>query len=276
MYGPVNTCVVAVLGRAGRVVVLLRVLLRHRRRGRQRERPRDDRRTRTAELEDDRLIIRRRDAGDLLRLAVLVVLDALDVAHVGADVRTVDGLQEAALERVLDVRGRDLAVHRRAELHARRDLHGQRLAVVGDLRRAFSQVRLRVDRVVRLERVQRALRRVGDQEPVLVVRDARVDVVDIAGVHHRQVAALLGFLGPRVGRCSARASPSSSRRRRNRRRRVRARPQPRTWRASAQPVSSVQTLLCDWGRGLQPRMPSSCGGAYSTARPALPTLRTGW
>ena len=75
-----------------------------------------------------------------------------------------------------------------------------RILIVSDLPSSaisggtFGEVGLGIDRVVGLVRVQRTLRRVRDVEAVLVVRDAGVDVVDVAGVHDRQVAALLGFL----------------------------------------------------------------------------------
>ena len=185
--------VVAVRGRL-LAVELLRVLLRHRRRGRHRQRGGDDGAARGVELEDDRLVVGRLDARDLVRLAVLERLQARQGSHVGAHVRPCDLRGEAALEPVLDVGRGDLAVDRRAELHAGADLHRDGLAVLGDLRRTLRQIGLEVARVVGLVRVERALRRVRDVHAVLVVRRARVDLVDVGGVHDDQVTALLRFL----------------------------------------------------------------------------------
>src|SRR6476646_6672699 len=125
----------------------LGVLLRHRDRQRQRHRADERARTRRRELEDQRLVVGRLDAGDR-RHALGIGLRgcALDGAEVQRGVRARDMPREAALDRVLDVLGRDLAVHRRRVLHALLDVDRDGLAVRRDLGRAGREVgpRLRV------------------------------------------------------------------------------------------------------------------------------------
>ena len=110
--GPGRDDVVAVGG--GRLrVQRLRILRRDGRRQRQHRRLRDERGGRARELEDDRVVVRRLDAGD--RAAARSV-GADDVAVIRARVGARDVRVEAALDRVGDVSRRHLAVHRRTDL----------------------------------------------------------------------------------------------------------------------------------------------------------------
>ena len=133
---------------------LRRVLLRHRGRERQGERAGDDAAGALGEVEDDRLVVRRLDAGDL-RARLGADLRALEVTEVRAGVAVVDRVEEAALDRVLDVLRGDLAVDGRRELDARLDLDRDGLAVLGDLRIGLGEVRNRVDGVLGLVAVER-------------------------------------------------------------------------------------------------------------------------
>jgi hypothetical protein len=145
-------------------------------------------------VELDRRVVGRLDPRDR-RARLDADLGALDVAEVGARVAVVDRVEEAALDRVLDVLRSDLAVHGRRELDAGLDLHRDGLAVLGDLRSGLGQVGNRVDPVIRLVAVEGLLRCKADLEAHLVVADAAVDVVDVVGPEGGQLAALLALRG---------------------------------------------------------------------------------
>ncbi len=182
-------------------VVLLRILLRHR--GADREGQGTDHadRGRVRELDLERRVVRRSDPADVGSAAGRVVLglldrlvDPLDPGQIGLDVAVRDARQQRSLDRVLDVLGGHRPVHRRRVLDVVADRVGDRLAVVGDGRGLGRQQRccmLDVGRGVALERRQR--RRVDHVGPLVIGR-ARVDVVDVAGRDHGQIAA-----GLRIG-----------------------------------------------------------------------------
>ena len=194
MYGPVATWFSPyAVGCAP--VELLRVLLRHGRRGGHRERGGHDGAARGVELEDDRLVVRGLDPRDLLRVAVLERLQALRGCPCRRRRTDRRPGQEAALEPVLDVGRGDLAVDRRAELHAGADLHRDRHAVLGDLRRPLGEVGLQVARVVGLDtsragaasRRRRSCRTGSTCCPGSILSTS-------AAYMHDQVTALLGLL----------------------------------------------------------------------------------
>ena len=178
----------------GRVlgVVLPGVLARHGSGRGQDERRGRDAGGRALEVDLQRVVARRLDALDVLVGAGLLGL-ADDAVEVRRHVRVGDVLGERALERVLDVVRRDLAVDRRAELDAAADVDRDPLVAVGDLPRPGGQVgRRRLGRLVGLVRVQRPDRREVDHVVELVVRRARVGVGEVALVQDRELAAALG------------------------------------------------------------------------------------
>src|SRR4029453_12057323 len=85
---------------------------------------------RLREVEDDRLRVRRPDAGDGLALALAVAVPALDhTVEIEPVLRAVLG-PGFALERVLHVLGRDLTIHGGAELDPLLELDRVPLATV--------------------------------------------------------------------------------------------------------------------------------------------------
>ena len=182
------------VGRGGLRVVLLRELLRDRDRDRHPEGARGGRAGALREVQDERVLVRRLDAGDLLIVARLL-RDALDVAQVDAGVAVGDVGREGALERVLDVLRLDLAADGLGEHDPVLELDRDGLAVRADLRLALGEVRHGLRGVLRRVRVQAAVDRVHDPDRVRVVRLARIHVVDVTAGQDGQLAALLALGG---------------------------------------------------------------------------------
>ena len=168
------------------------------------------------ELELDRLRVDDLDAADRLRLAVHGVGRA-DDAFVEVGGRAAR-LGHHALEAVLDVVGRDGAVHRRRELRVGPQLDGVRRAVGRDLRHVDGEVgdelRARGARLGRVA-VEGVEDRVLDGPPGDVPADRRVERDRLALEGDADGAA--GLRRGAGGRCAPVASPR--RRRRSRRRR---------------------------------------------------------
>ncbi len=143
------------------------------------------------ELEHERVPVGRLDPADAGHGTGAARRRADDVSVVRARVAVGDAGREAALDRVLHVRGGHLAVHGRAEADAVADAHGHRLAAVRDLRHRGGEIGDRLD-ARRLVGEQGTLGRVGDLVGERVVRGARVDVVDVAGGEHGDRAAARG------------------------------------------------------------------------------------
>ena len=189
------------VGRRVLRVELLRVLLRHGRRDRERQRALDADRGRVVELDHQGRVVRGGDAADVGRASGRIALRLLhrvvetdDAVEVRLRVTVRDARQQRALDRVLDVRRGHSAIDRGRELDVVAQLVGDRLTVGRDRRLLGCQLRLGVD-VVRRVGDQRRLRRAGDHVAELVVRRARIDVVDVRSCEHRQGAALLGIRG---------------------------------------------------------------------------------
>ena len=190
-----------------------RVLARHRRGQRQHERRGERAAGRAAQLEHDRVLVRRRDAGDL-RARLGARLRADEVAEVGGRVRVVDGLKKPRSIAYLRSAAVDLALDRRREVHAGAQLDRDGLAVGGDGRRRDREVGARVG-AARLVGHRRALGDVGDHVAAGVVRLAGVDRVDVARPRHGQRAAALGgSLGGVVGGVRRAAAGEQQRRQR--------------------------------------------------------------
>ena len=173
-------------------VVLRCVLLGDGGRVRHDERTRH-RRSRPLELEDDRVLVRSLDTGDRLRSLRRLGRRPDDVGEVEVHVPVRDADREAPLDRVLHVRGRHLAIDRRAVPDAALDSNGDRLAVARDLGKAGGEVRDGLHRVGR-NRVQRPVHPVQDLPAERVVGLAGIDRVDIPGRDQLQRAALLALL----------------------------------------------------------------------------------
>src|SRR5205823_5398767 len=138
-------------------VELRRVLLRHRHGARKCERL-GGRAGRHRELDHEGVGIGRRDARNLLRLAVLECVDTDNGPEIRVDVAVANLRQIATLQRVFEVGRRDRALDRtRAVLDARPDLDRQCLAAVRDLWLTRRKV-WRGLSLVSLPAVQRTLR----------------------------------------------------------------------------------------------------------------------
>ena len=182
-------------------VELRHVGLRHRDRDRHHERVGHGGAERLVELEDDRLVIGRRDAGDRLALGVL---GAHDRGEVGGEVAVGHARVQRALEGVLDVRGLDLLAVDRRLLHrgvldARLDLDRHRLAVGRDLGRPLGEIG---DRLLGVAGGVVVERPVGGEDRHVVqleVRLARVEMLEALLRQQLQRAALRLVVGGQGG-----------------------------------------------------------------------------
>jgi hypothetical protein len=156
-----------------------------------------------AQTEDDGPRVGRLDATDL-GAGRRVSLCADEVAEVDADIRVRHGLEEAALDGVLDVLGRHLATDRRREPHARPQVDRQRFAVGADLRKAGREVGDRVGGVVRPEAEEGALRSPGDLGAGHRVADPGINRIRIGLPQdgERATAARLLALRSRASSCA--------------------------------------------------------------------------
>ena len=172
------------------------VVTRNRRTNRQSQGPDEAELTGVRKRDLERLVVRTGDSGDVGRLRrllldrILSVRKADDVGEVQADVAVGNAGEQRPLDRVLEVVADDLAVDGRRELDARLKVVRDRLAVVRDRRLIGGDVGRGLRRVRRGPGQQLALRGRVDHVAELVVRRARVDVVDVTDREDAQVAAL--------------------------------------------------------------------------------------
>ena len=110
-------------------------------------------------------------------------------AEIGFEVGVGDVRVGAALDRVGDIGGGDFAVDRWAEVHARADVDGDRLAIGGDFGRAGGHVRGNFAQLVGLVGVERALGRVDRLVVDRGVGLAGIEVFEVRMVEDRQRAA---------------------------------------------------------------------------------------